>query len=388
MPTNDWSEFIPPGRDPKVVELAGKWKHGWIPLDATATASKMKNKTGGKKWWSGKSSGGGARRVAGGGGKKKADPMAEMHARMSQQKPESRSTIMRRAKKAGPSTAYDRGGPADSNSLGRNPSNSEYHAALGQNADGSLKGKKKSSRDSYFDALGVKSSERPAASNDMSDDEYYKALGMPNPNRVAPAPSSSFKGTKPGTSQARRDYESKLPKKLSATKHHGAGAEWVKKPGTKTYELHKNGKPVLDQHTKAVVTSNRETIARSLRGQTLRSESGESRKVHNKNFQKAQISSGHAPLTSGQRKTIAARGTADRAASLRANLGKAGPLEGHEAKRITHLNSLKKNSPRAFTAQHQQELDHLNARKAQHGRHEYKAGNKTGRIIGGGKGKA
>lgn len=50
-PTEDWSEFIPPGAE--VVELAGKWKHGWIPLDATAVSSKMKGKTGGKKWWSG-----------------------------------------------------------------------------------------------------------------------------------------------------------------------------------------------------------------------------------------------------------------------------------------------------------------------------------------------
>lgn len=45
----DWSEYT----QPEVVELAGKWKHGWIPLDATAVSSKMKGNTGGKKWWGG-----------------------------------------------------------------------------------------------------------------------------------------------------------------------------------------------------------------------------------------------------------------------------------------------------------------------------------------------
>lgn len=34
------------------IELAGRWKHGYIPLDAEALASKMKGRTGGKKWWS------------------------------------------------------------------------------------------------------------------------------------------------------------------------------------------------------------------------------------------------------------------------------------------------------------------------------------------------
>jgi hypothetical protein len=51
------------GMRTEVVELAGKWKHGYIPLDSVALASKMKGKTGGKKWWtggsrSGKGSGG------------------------------------------------------------------------------------------------------------------------------------------------------------------------------------------------------------------------------------------------------------------------------------------------------------------------------------------
>lgn len=107
----EWSEFIPPGKEPEVVELAGKWKHGWIPLDATATSSKMKGKTGGKQWWSGKSSGGGARRVAGKGRKRKAaaasDPMAAMHAQMAKQKPESTKTITDRARKTG---SFDRPG--------------------------------------------------------------------------------------------------------------------------------------------------------------------------------------------------------------------------------------------------------------------------------------
>jgi hypothetical protein len=51
------------GMRTEVIELAGKWKHGYIPLDSVALASKMKDKTGGKKWWtggsrSGKGSGG------------------------------------------------------------------------------------------------------------------------------------------------------------------------------------------------------------------------------------------------------------------------------------------------------------------------------------------
>lgn len=52
--TTDWSDYIPPGKEPEVVELAGKWKHGWIPLDPVATTSKMKGRSGGKKWWSAK----------------------------------------------------------------------------------------------------------------------------------------------------------------------------------------------------------------------------------------------------------------------------------------------------------------------------------------------
>lgn len=36
-----------------VLELAGKWKHGWIPLDATAVSSKTKGKKGANPWWSG-----------------------------------------------------------------------------------------------------------------------------------------------------------------------------------------------------------------------------------------------------------------------------------------------------------------------------------------------
>lgn len=34
----------------KIVELAGKWRHGWIPLDATAMSSKLKGGNG-KPWW-------------------------------------------------------------------------------------------------------------------------------------------------------------------------------------------------------------------------------------------------------------------------------------------------------------------------------------------------
>lgn len=62
----DWSDYIPPGKEPEVVELAGKWKHGWIPLDPVATTSKMKGRSGGKKWWSAKKAA-----PSGGGGKKK-----------------------------------------------------------------------------------------------------------------------------------------------------------------------------------------------------------------------------------------------------------------------------------------------------------------------------
>lgn len=45
----------------QVIELAGKWKHGWIPLDGTALASKMKGRTGGKRWWDGGAGKGGAK---------------------------------------------------------------------------------------------------------------------------------------------------------------------------------------------------------------------------------------------------------------------------------------------------------------------------------------
>lgn len=43
---------LPDERRTEVIELAGRWKHGWIPLDATAMRSKMKNGNG-KPWWSG-----------------------------------------------------------------------------------------------------------------------------------------------------------------------------------------------------------------------------------------------------------------------------------------------------------------------------------------------
>lgn len=40
------------------IELAGRWKHGYIPLDAEALASKTKGRTGGKKWWGDNTKGG------------------------------------------------------------------------------------------------------------------------------------------------------------------------------------------------------------------------------------------------------------------------------------------------------------------------------------------
>lgn len=46
------------GQADRVIELAGRWKHGYIPLDAVALESKMKGRTGGKQWWS-RGSGGG-----------------------------------------------------------------------------------------------------------------------------------------------------------------------------------------------------------------------------------------------------------------------------------------------------------------------------------------
>jgi hypothetical protein len=60
-PENDWSEFIPPARpieltnrvDTNAVELAGHWKHGYIPLDAAAWYDKTKGVRGGTKWWDG-----------------------------------------------------------------------------------------------------------------------------------------------------------------------------------------------------------------------------------------------------------------------------------------------------------------------------------------------
>lgn len=59
-PENDWSEFVPPShaveltnRDDAAVELAGHWKHGYIPLDAAAWHDKTKGVRGGTKWWDG-----------------------------------------------------------------------------------------------------------------------------------------------------------------------------------------------------------------------------------------------------------------------------------------------------------------------------------------------
>lgn len=43
---------LPDARQTEVIELAGRWKHGWIPLDAVAMRSKMKGGNG-KPWWSG-----------------------------------------------------------------------------------------------------------------------------------------------------------------------------------------------------------------------------------------------------------------------------------------------------------------------------------------------
>lgn len=60
-PDNDWSQFIPPERsteltnrdDANAVELAGHWKHGYIPLDEAAWHDKTKGVRGGTKWWDG-----------------------------------------------------------------------------------------------------------------------------------------------------------------------------------------------------------------------------------------------------------------------------------------------------------------------------------------------
>ena len=38
--------------EPIVVDLAGSWKHGWIPLDATAVHAKTRGRQGAKPWWS------------------------------------------------------------------------------------------------------------------------------------------------------------------------------------------------------------------------------------------------------------------------------------------------------------------------------------------------
>lgn len=50
---------LPDQQQAQIIELAGKWKHGWIPLDGVAVASKMKGKTGGKRWWDGSAGKGG-----------------------------------------------------------------------------------------------------------------------------------------------------------------------------------------------------------------------------------------------------------------------------------------------------------------------------------------
>jgi hypothetical protein len=46
----------------EAIELAGKWKHGYIPLDATAMASKMKGGKG-KPWWTGPGHSSGAKKA-------------------------------------------------------------------------------------------------------------------------------------------------------------------------------------------------------------------------------------------------------------------------------------------------------------------------------------
>lgn len=37
--------------DPRVIELDGKWKHGWIPLDGAAVHAKTRGRQGAKPWW-------------------------------------------------------------------------------------------------------------------------------------------------------------------------------------------------------------------------------------------------------------------------------------------------------------------------------------------------
>jgi hypothetical protein len=56
----DAADLTPEGRT-EVIELAGRWRHGWIPLDGTAMSAKMKGKTGGKKWWDGPGGSGGTK---------------------------------------------------------------------------------------------------------------------------------------------------------------------------------------------------------------------------------------------------------------------------------------------------------------------------------------
>lgn len=46
--------------EPEVIELAGKWRHGWIPLDGAAVSAKTHGRQGAKPWWSG---GGGSKRT-------------------------------------------------------------------------------------------------------------------------------------------------------------------------------------------------------------------------------------------------------------------------------------------------------------------------------------
>lgn len=55
--------------DPIVVDLAGKWKHGWIPLDATAVGAKTHGRQGAKPWWTSDAKGHHAEPGKSGGGK-------------------------------------------------------------------------------------------------------------------------------------------------------------------------------------------------------------------------------------------------------------------------------------------------------------------------------
>jgi hypothetical protein len=400
----DWSEFIPPGVEvptDEVIELAGKWKHGYIPLDATALREKMKGQVSGKQWWSGPDANKVYRDTGPGGGRglaKKAraarkpkpssDPLAEMHKTMAKQKPESPAEIRRR----GAIHKGNKGTP-----LMRNPSNDEYNQSVDPTGMHARMSKQKPETTKQIlkrtggRKLSAYEQGGPATGNEFmrnpSDAEYQDALG----NR----PGSHFRGTKPGMTVARARYNRTAPDTVPAITI-GSGKVWKKGSGGK-YTLHnKDGSVYKDKDGLPITVGSREEIARANRNFATSTgkfgnPSAEARKVHAKNYLNKRLARRDGelpPLTSGQRKKISTNTQNYLSGQHSSRMSTSGALTQEHQAHLRHLRSVKKNDPRHFGSQQAKELAHYEARLKQHGRHEIKGGRATGKVVGGGRGKA